>query len=169
MSMAAGALRTHGMRPSALVQAPPPRFASREFMALRNDWYRRLEAEGHEIEEYGYTPTRLRRRKGIPLGAVGIYSTARSEGQSCWDQGDAEHWRVMSEQVERLWDGDYWRVIRAQVNALPAVYRGMEFLRRWAEIGDVNTAAHDVGISRWRARKIHQRFILLLKRKRVLK
>lgn len=152
MSMAAGALRTHGMRPSALVQAPPPRFASREFIALRNDWYRRLEAEGHEIEEYGYTPSRLRRRKGVPLGNMNIYSTARSESESPWDLDNAEYWRLMS----------------AEVEALPDCYRGKAFLRRWAEIGDVRTAAEETGVSRWHGRKIHERFIQLLKRKRVL-
>lgn len=155
-------------RPSTVAGTLPP-YMTKALLAERNAWYRRLEAEGMDIDEVGFRPHRQRKRKGIPLGNMNIYSTARSEAASCWDQGDAEHWRVMSEQVERLWDGDYWRVIKAQVNALPAVYRGMEFLRRWAEIGDVNTAAHDVGISRWRARKIHQRFVLLLKRKGVLK
>jgi predicted metal-dependent phosphotriesterase family hydrolase len=57
----------------------------------------------------------------------------------------------------------------AQVEALPATYKGRAFLRRWAAIGDVKTAAEDVRLSRWHARRVHERFIAMLKRKGVLR
>lgn len=150
---------------------PVPSYVTPKFTALRNEWYRRLEREGMEIDETGYKSDRERRRKGPASGDPLRYEQYDADGADgtaeaaervnarkfggprlVWDLDNAEYWRLMSEQVE----------------ALPWTYFGKTLLRRWAEIGDVRAAAKDLGISRWRARQIHERFITLLKRKRVL-
>lgn len=166
MSTAAGAMRTHGMRPS-LSHGEMPSYATRAFVKLRDEWYRKLEAEGFEIDEVGFAPARERRRKG-PQGAdVDRYRIGGEADAETMERVNAAHFggpRV-------VWDLDnaeYWRLMAEHVEALPALYLGKAFLRRWAEIGDISTAASETGVSRWRARQIHERFVLLLKRKRVL-
>lgn len=171
MSTPGGALRTHGMRPSRLVDVDvPAQYQTRSFLALRNEWYRRLEREGIEVDEAGFVPKRERKRKGPQFGNPQRYglpidneldlvaaervNTERFGGpRACWNLENAEFWQLMAEQVE----------------ALPYSYFGKTFLRRWAELGDVKTAAAETGVSRWRARQIHERFVELLKRKKVLR
>jgi hypothetical protein len=149
----------------------PAQYRTRSFLALRNEWYRRLEREGVEVDEPGFVPRRERKRKGPQLGNPVRYGNPQFEPEvdleaaervnaerfggprACWNLENAEFWQLMAEQVE----------------ALPWSYFGKTFLRRWAEIGDIKTAAADTGVPRWRARQIHERFVELLKRKRVLR
>lgn len=155
-------------------EMPVPSYVTPKFTALRNEWYRRLEREGFEVDEPGYKSARERRRKGPALADPQRYvanNSAYAAG-AITDEAIIEHANTYRFGGPRLvWDLDnaeYWRLMSAQVEALPHCYKGKAFLRRWAEIGDVRTAAADVGISRWHGRKLHERFMAVLKRKKVL-
>lgn len=152
-----------------LVTTPAP-FKTAAFIAKRNAWYRRLEGEGHQIDELGYKQSRERAKKGPKMGNPLRYGQ-RDEG----DRAEQDADRVNAQHFGRarpVWDlelAEYWRLISGQVEALPDNYKGKRFLRRWAECGEVKTAARDTGVSWWMGRKVHGKFVNLLKRKKVLR
>jgi hypothetical protein len=156
------------VKAAALVDVPAA-FRTREFVTLRNTWYRKLEADGFAVDELGYKQSRERAKKGPSMidpalrepesyghdASAAEQMNLRRFGRPlpAWDLARAEYWRLMAEQVEHL----------------PANYYGTPLLRRWAEIGEIKNAARECGITRWKARRIVDRFLLVLKRKGVLR
>lgn len=157
------------MKALALVDVPP-QYRTPAFIEQRNAWYRRLEAEGFAVDEIGYKQSRQRAKKGPCIRDVGATVDHESYGH---DASAAEQINVRRYgRPLAAWDlgrAEYWRLISEYVGALPSNYPGIALLRRWAEIGDIKNSAKDCGMTRWHARRIVDRFLLTLKRKRVLK
>lgn len=156
------------MKAAALVDVPAA-FRTPAFIAERNAWYRRLEREGFDVDELGYKNGRERAKKGVKLSDV-EHATPESYGH---DASAAEQMNVRRfGRPLPAWDlerAEYWRIVAEQVERLPANYYGTPLLRRWAEVGEIKGAARDVGLTRWKARRIVDKFVLVLKRKKVLR
>jgi hypothetical protein len=154
---------------AAVLVDVPAAFRTREFIAERNKWYRRLEAEGHAVDELGYKQSRERAKKGVKMSDP-AHADAELYGH---DASAAEQMNVRRfGRPLPAWDlerAEYWRLVAEQVEHLPANYYGTPLLRRWAELGEIKTAAKDTGTTRWKARRIVEKFLLGLKRKGVLR
>lgn len=164
------------MRPSALIQNERAPWMTPAFVKQRNEWYRRLEAEGMEIEEAEFVPRRQRKRKGPAHGDVGHYKgfmpeVGKLDGETDTDTADRANAARFGgpRAVWNMENADFWRLMSEYVEALPWGYYGKTLLRRWAEIGDLKTAAAETGIGRWKARRVLDEFMNLLKRKKVLR
>lgn len=171
MSTHAGARRVHGMGRSEAITPTPAVFSSASFLKLRNEWYGKLEREGMEVDEIGYTPIRQRRIKGPARGDAEHYEAPTMEHGVALDVAERVNVRHFGapRSVWGLDVSEYWRLMSSEAVKLPDSYKGKTFLVRWSEIGDVKTAAAETGTTRWKGRDFVDRFKALLRQKKVLR
>lgn len=140
-------------------------------LAERNKWYRILEREGFDIDEPGYVSGRKRRVKGPASADAAHYEAPTLDPDVPLDIAERVNARHFGRpcSVWGLETAEYWRVMAHEAARLPESYKGKRFLVRWAEIGDVKTAAADTGTTRWKGRDFVDRFKALLRQKKVLR